>query len=114
MPPQATLGFAYKATDNWTVMGDYQYVVWGWFSDTLPDAPIERLAVLRLDGDMYSSTWDALTALYAKVSPGGFVIVDDYHAVPGCKQAVDDFRPRHAIDAPLETIDWAGVFWRVP
>jgi O-methyltransferase len=86
----------------------------GWFSDTLPAAPIERLAVLRLDGDMYSSTWDALTALYDKVSPGGFVIVDDYHAVPGCKQAVDDYRTRHGIDAPLETIDWAGVFWRVP
>ena len=48
MPPQATLGFAYKATDNWTVMGDYQYVVWGWFSDividfanpTTPDLPL--------------------------------------------------------------------------
>jgi O-methyltransferase len=86
----------------------------GWFRDTLPAAPIERLAVLRLDGDMYSSTWDALTALAPKVSAGGFVIVDDYHAVPGCRQAVDDYRAGHGIDAPMETIDWAGVFWRVP
>ena len=43
----------------------------GWFKDTLRAAPIERLAVLRLDGDMYESTTDALTALYDKVSPAG-------------------------------------------
>ncbi len=52
----------------------------------------ERLAVLRLDGDMYDSTMDALEALYEKVSPGGFVIVDDYGAVPACAEAVHDFR----------------------
>lgn len=86
----------------------------GWFRDTLPAAPVEHLAVLRLDGDMYESTWDALTALAPKVSPGGFVIVDDYHAVAGCRQAVDDYRAANAIDAPLRTIDWAGVFWRLP
>jgi O-methyltransferase len=86
----------------------------GWFRDTLPAAPIERLAVLRLDGDMYSSTWEALTALAPKVCSGGFVIVDDYHAVPGCRQAVEDYRREHGIDAPVETIDWAGVYWRVP
>ncbi len=33
MPPQATLGFAYKANDAWSFMADYQYTVWGWFSD---------------------------------------------------------------------------------
>jgi long-chain fatty acid transport protein len=32
MPPQGTLGFAYKANDKWTVMADYQLVVWGWFN----------------------------------------------------------------------------------
>ena len=43
----------------------------GWFSDTLPTAPIEKVCILRLDGDHYSSTMDALGALYDKVSPGG-------------------------------------------
>ncbi|GAA4673726.1 TylF/MycF family methyltransferase [Nocardioides nanhaiensis] len=84
----------------------------GWFSDTLPTAPIEQLAVLRLDGDMYSSTIDALDALYDKVAPGGFVIVDDYGAVPACAQAVHDFRDAHGITEPLQEIDWAGQFWR--
>lgn len=83
----------------------------GWFSETLPSAPIERLAVLRLDGDMYGSTMDALQALYPKLSPGGFCIVDDY-ALEGCRRAIDDFRASHAISSPLQTIDWTGRFWQ--
>ena len=84
----------------------------GWFRDTLPTAPIQRLAILRLDGDMYESTMDALDALYPKLSPGGYAIVDDYGAVEGCRRAVHDYRERHGIDEPIETIDWTGVFWR--
>ncbi|WP_439813623.1 TylF/MycF family methyltransferase [Zavarzinia sp. CC-PAN008] len=84
----------------------------GWFEDTLASAPIDRLAVLRLDGDMYSSTMTALHALYDRVSPGGFVIVDDYGAVKGCAQAITDFRAGRDITAPLVPIDWAGVYWR--
>jgi O-methyltransferase len=83
----------------------------GWFRDTLPSAPIERLAVLRLDGDLYESTIVALESLYPKLSPGGFVVVDDY-ALPWCKQAVDDFRSRRGISEPMEQVDWTGAHWR--
>jgi O-methyltransferase len=86
----------------------------GWFSDTLPTAPISEIAVLRLDGDMYESTMVALTSLYAKVSPGGFVIIDDYGALPNCRRAVTDFRGALGIDAPITEIDWTGVYWRKP
>lgn len=84
----------------------------GWFRDTLPTAPIERLAVLRMDGDMYESTMDALTNLYPKLSVGGYAIADDYGAVPGCRTAVDEYRSRHNIGEELHRIDWTGVFWR--
>ena len=84
----------------------------GWFKDTLPAAPIERLAILRLDGDMYASTMDALTALYPKLSPGGFVIVDDYGALPNCRAAVEDFRARNNVTDPVRRIDWTGAYWR--
>ncbi|WP_050997052.1 MULTISPECIES: TylF/MycF family methyltransferase [Frankia] len=84
----------------------------GWFRDTLPDAPIERLAVLRLDGDMYESTIDALGALYPKLSPGGYCIIDDYGAVPGCRAAVDDYRAAHGVSEPIIQVDWTGVYWR--
>jgi Macrocin-O-methyltransferase (TylF) len=83
----------------------------GWFEDTLPSAPIERLAVLRLDGDMYSSTIQALDALYHKVSPGGFVIIDDY-ILPACRKAVDEFRASHGIKDEMQEVDGAAVFWQ--
>jgi O-methyltransferase len=86
--------------------------VQGWFCDTLPRVPTETLAILRLDGDLYQSTMEALTSLYPKLSVGGFVIIDDYGAVPACKTAVEDFRQRHHINEPFVHIDWSGIFWR--
>jgi O-methyltransferase len=84
----------------------------GWFRDTLPSAPIEQLAVLRLDGDMYESTMDALTNLYPKLAPGGYLIVDDYGWVPNCRQAVDDFRRSNGIDEEIHWVDFTGVYWQ--
>jgi O-methyltransferase len=84
----------------------------GWFRETLPAAPIAKLAILRLDGDMYESTMDALSALYDKVSEGGFVIVDEYYAYPRCRAAIDDFRAARRIAEPMHDIDGSGVFWR--
>ncbi len=84
----------------------------GWFKDTLPDAPIEKLSVLRLDGDMYGSTMDALQNLYPKLSKGGFCIIDDYGAIEGCRKAVSDFRGQYGIETEIHEIDWTGRFWR--
>ena len=86
----------------------------GWFKDTLPNAPIEKIAVLRIDGDMYESTFEVLTSLYPKVSAGGYVIIDDYGVLPNCKAAVDDYRLAHGIDAPIQWVDWTGVYWQKP
>lgn len=83
----------------------------GWFKDTLPTAPIDRIALLRLDGDLYESTIQALDSLYAKVSVGGFVIVDDYH-MAGCRQATDDFRVAHGVADQIQDIDGYGAYWR--
>lgn len=80
----------------------------GWFEDTVPRAvyadymerpSIDKIAVLRLDGDLYSSTSIAMKHLYPLVSPGGWVIVDDYH-LSGCKKAVH------------EVVNPGPVYWR--
>ena len=84
----------------------------GWFKDSLSNAPIGQLAILRLDGDLYESTMTALVPLFDKVARGGFVIVDDYGSCPPCKQAVDDFRAKRGITDALEVIDRQSVFWR--
>jgi O-methyltransferase len=84
----------------------------GWFEHTLPKAPIDALAVLRVDGDLYQSTMDVLTALEPKVSPGGFVIIDDYNGWEPCRKAVDDYRAGSGITAPMTSVDWMAVWWR--
>jgi O-methyltransferase len=83
----------------------------GWFNETLPTVADRRWAVVRLDGDLYESTMDGLTNLYPQLSPGGFLIVDDYGWV-NCRRAVEDYRAEQGIDEPIEEIDWAGAFWR--
>lgn len=83
----------------------------GWFEDTLPTAPIDQLSLLRLDGDLYQSTIDALDALYPKLSPGGHVLVDDYGGWEQCRAAVDDYRATHGITEPIHRVDWTGVWW---
>jgi hypothetical protein len=86
----------------------------GWFKDTLPTAPIERLSIMRLDGDYYESTMDALTGLYDKLSPGGYVLVDDYgeDAWTYCAKAVDEFRRERGITAELVRVDSKCYFWQ--
>ena len=72
---------------------------------------IDNLAILRLDGDLYGSTMDALNNLYPKLSKGGFCIIDDY-ALFGCKRAVDDYRAQYKIDTEMKEVDWTCRYWR--
>ncbi len=84
----------------------------GWFQDTLPRASISSLAVMRLGGDMYPSTMEALVHLYPKLATSGYCIVDDYSAVQTCREAVEDRHHEHAISDALIEIDWADRLWR--
>ena len=84
----------------------------GWFKDTLPTAPIQQLALIRLDGDMYESTMDGLINLYPKLSHLGYVIIDDYDVVPACKEAVHDYCNTIGIQPEIIDIDGVGVYWR--
>ena len=98
--------------EKYGLLDDQVVFLKGWFKDTLPTAPIGRLALLRLDGDLYESTIVALNSLYGKLSPGGYVIVDDYHVVPGCKSAIHDFLASYKIAPKLCEIDGVGVYWQ--
>lgn len=85
--------------------------VQGWFKDTLPTIPVDTLAILRLDGDMYESTAQCLRFLYDRVAIGGFVVIDDF-GLPPCRQAVEDFRNERRLTDPLTDIDGMAVFWQ--
>ncbi|RGC69596.1 Mycinamicin III 3''-O-methyltransferase [Micromonospora sp. MW-13] len=85
----------------------------GWLAETLPTAPVRRLAILRVDNDLYASTYATLEHLYPRVSPGGYVIVDDYHFLEECRLAVHDYLKAAGEQTPdLVTIDRCGVYWR--
>jgi hypothetical protein len=84
----------------------------GWFEDTLKADEPRQLAILRADGDLYKSTMDILDNLYHRLVPGGFVIIDDYGAIPACRLCVEEFRNAHGIKNPIQLIDWTGAYWR--
>jgi hypothetical protein len=86
----------------------------GWFKDTLPLAPIEKLSIMRLDGDFYESTMDSLTNLYDKLSVGGYAIIDDYgeDSWTYCRKAVEDFRRDRRIEEPMIKVDPSCYYWQ--
>ena len=100
--------------DRYGLLDNQVQFLKGWFKDTLPDAPIEKLAILRIDADLYESTMQALENLYPKLSPGGYVIIDDYVFYERCRIAVNDYRREHGIEEEVKNIDWSGVYWRKP
>ena len=84
----------------------------GWFKESMPVAPVRKLAILRLDGDMYESTIEVLSYLYPKLVKGGYCIIDDYGAIPACRQAVEDYRLSNGIRDEIISIDYTGVYWK--
>jgi len=94
------------------LLDDQVVFVQGFFADAIPKAPLDRASVIRLDGDTYESTRDAISLLYPKLSPGGFCIIDDYHAYADCRRAVDEYRNEHVITDEIIRIDNLAVYWR--
>lgn len=92
-------------------------LVKGFFSDTLPKNEIDKIALLRLDGDMYESTYVALENLFPKVVQGGYIIVDDFY-LPNCRQAINDYARINNISGymiPINAyrpLEGSSVYWR--
>ena len=95
---------------KYDLLDDNIIFIKGFFEHSLKNTSIDKLSLLRLDGDMYSSTIQVLENLYEKVSPGGYIIIDDY-AAPAVKTACTDFRKANNITSEIFTIDWTGVYW---
>lgn len=103
-----------KTFEAYDLMDEQVEFVVGWFKDTLHKLDVPQFALIRLDGDMYESTIQAITALYPKLAPGGFVIVDDYGGIKACRAAIEDYRAAEGITAEIHRIDHTGVWWRKP
>ncbi|MFC2007780.1 TylF/MycF/NovP-related O-methyltransferase [Chloroflexota bacterium] len=92
---------------------DNVYMERGWFQDTLPKCKdkIGAIAILRIDGDWYESTKCCLDNLYDNVVTGGYIIIDDYWSVTGCKKATDDFLKKRELNMNLTFDDRGGVYF---
>ena len=97
---------------RYSLLDDQVKFLKGFFSDSLPKAPIGPLAILRIDADLYTSTLDALRNLYSKLSPGGYAIFDDYQNLPDCQRAIDEFRSEFGITEEIHNIDERAVYWQ--
>lgn len=95
---------------KFNLLSDKVVFIKGFFEHSLKSAGIEKLAVLRLDGDMYGSTITVLEQLYHKLEIGGYLILDDW-LIGGARQALLDFRERKGIKEELYE-DFSGVFWQ--
>jgi cephalosporin hydroxylase len=83
----------------------------GDYADTLPDAPIDTIALLRLGDDLDDRVEDILDSLYDRVTPGGYIVIEDFLS-PATTKSIETFRAKRGIDEPIEQIDWSGAFWR--
>lgn len=109
-----------KVNESTVIANFKKYHLWddqvkilkGWFKDTLHTNMIGNLALIRLDGDLYESTMDGLTALYPKLSLGGYIVIDDWGSIQACRQATLDYRNKYQITEEIIPIDWTGVYWR--
>jgi O-methyltransferase len=79
--------------------------VQGLVEQTIPAVAPDRIALLRLDTDFYSSTKHELEHLYPRLSPGGVLIIDDYGAMPGCRIATDEYAADNATGWFLHRVD---------
>jgi cephalosporin hydroxylase len=97
--------------DAFGLLDDRVVFVQGPPSSRLAEAPIGEVALLRIASADPDEARSVLEALYERVSPGGFVIVDGYGA-PECQASVDAFREELNITAPLRRVDWSAAAWR--
>jgi hypothetical protein len=108
------LGVEDNVRDALTRFGSRErlHIVKGWFADTFPDEAegIGAVAVLHADGDWYASVALTLETFYEQVSPGGFVVVDDYGVWSGARRAVDEFREANGVKAPLQRVGTAACW----
>jgi hypothetical protein len=84
------------------------HFVKGMVEDTLPKNEHDKISLLRLDTDWYSSTKIELELLFPKLLKGGYLIIDDYGHWSGAKKAVDEYITNNKLMITLCEDDGTG------
>lgn len=108
MPDLAMVRTAFERFD---LLDDRVRFLQGPFTDTLGDAPISSVALLRIGADAGPASGEILDLLYDRISVGGAVVIEQYDD-EACRKAVEELRARRCIAEPIERVGWAGARWR--
>jgi hypothetical protein len=94
-------------------LSEYVHIVPGWFHESLPPVGLRSIGFLRLDGDTYNGTYEALRWLYPLVVDGGIVYVDDAGSYKGAAMALKAYFSRN-IGTPIREEEgfYDAVWWR--
>lgn len=87
---------------------DKIHFIKGMVEDTIPKNKHNKISLLRLDTDWYSSTKIELELLYPKLQKGGALIIDDYGHWSGAKKAVDEYIKENNINLKFTKDDATG------
>ena len=81
------------------------HFVQGKVEETIPQVAPQRISILRLDTDWYASTYHEFVHLYPRLSVGGVLILDDYGAWKGAREATDRYFAEKGLKLFLGRID---------
>ena len=87
------------------------HIVKGWFAETFPRTSVPGIALLHIDADWYDSVRLCLETWFDRVTPGGYVVLDDYGRWKGCTRATDEFLQQRGLP-PLDRTGSAGHYLR--
>lgn len=90
----------------------HQYTLMkGWFNETFQQHLPEKVAFLHCDADWYDSVLLVLETFYPRMDDGAIVVLDDFGAWEGCREAFYDFCQKHNVKPLLERVSEAQAFW---
>jgi O-methyltransferase len=89
-------------------------VVTGLFSDTFPTISTPRTALLHVDCDFYEPVKLTLEKFFPALTPGGFVVLNDYGIYKGARAATDEFLHAQGLDIEPVAIDPTASFFQKP
>jgi hypothetical protein len=89
-------------------------IVKGWINETLPQSNLGLVSLLHIDVDWFKSVETALDNIYDKVVIGGYIVVDDYYFLEGCKKAVSSFLKKRGLEDKIKIIkvDLSAVYFQ--
>lgn len=89
-------------------------IVSGLFEETFPAVRTPATALLHVDCDFYEPVKLTLEKFYPALSPGGFVVLNDYGVYKGARTATDEFLEANGLDIEPIAIDPTAAFFQKP